>query len=159
MSRKSRFHANAGDEHLRSGGTVASPQRHGRPELNRFAEEARQKLCTYMRTISRSMSCCAWRRRADAAGIVSRMDEAIRNREGRTGRAKSGYGPGHLRPYVGVHGGARGGMKHDVTTTINWPEWPAYGCNSCRPAAHGRGNFSDLSKSHAIALDCMVVAA
>ncbi len=35
----------------------------GDSELNRFAEEARQKLCTYTAHDLRSMSCCAWRRR------------------------------------------------------------------------------------------------
>jgi len=39
-------------------------------------------------------------------------------------------------------------MRHDVTTTINWPEWLVYGWSSGRPvrltSTHERGRVSDL---------------
>jgi len=53
----------------------------GDPELNRFAEEARQKLCTYTAHDLKKHELLRVATAADAAGIVSRMDEAIRNRE------------------------------------------------------------------------------
>jgi hypothetical protein len=49
--------------------------------LNRFAEEARQKLCTYTAHDLKKHELLRVATAADAAGIVSRMDEAIRNRE------------------------------------------------------------------------------
>ena len=53
----------------------------GDPELNRFAEEARQKLCTYTAHDLKKHELLRVATAVDAAGIVSRMDEAIRNRE------------------------------------------------------------------------------
>jgi hypothetical protein len=53
----------------------------GDPELNRFAEEARQKLCTYTAHDLKKHELLRVATAADAAGIVTRMDEAIRNRE------------------------------------------------------------------------------
>jgi hypothetical protein len=53
----------------------------GDPELNRFAEEARQKLCTYTAHDLKKHELLRVATAADAAGIVSRMDEAIRDRE------------------------------------------------------------------------------
>ena len=51
------------------------------PELNRFAEEARQKLCTYTAHDLKKHELLRVATAADAVGIISRMDEAIRNRE------------------------------------------------------------------------------
>jgi hypothetical protein len=51
------------------------------PELDRFAEEARQKLCTHTAHDLKKHESLRVATAADAAGIVSRMDEAIRNRE------------------------------------------------------------------------------
>jgi len=51
------------------------------PELNRFAEEARQKLCTYTAHDLKKHELLRVATAADAAGIVFRMDEAIRHRE------------------------------------------------------------------------------
>jgi hypothetical protein len=53
----------------------------GDPELNRFAEEARQKLCTYTAHDLKKHELLRVVTATEAAGIVSRMDEAIRNRE------------------------------------------------------------------------------
>jgi hypothetical protein len=53
----------------------------GDPELNRFAEEARQKLCTYTARDLKKHELLRVVTATEAAGIVSRMDEAIRNRE------------------------------------------------------------------------------
>jgi hypothetical protein len=53
----------------------------GDPELNRFAEEARQKLCTYTAHDLKKHELLRVATATEAAGIVSRMDEAIRNRE------------------------------------------------------------------------------
>ena len=86
----------------------------GDPELNRFAEEARQKLCTYTAHDLKKHELLRVVTATDAAGIVSRMDEAIRNREAEQAETEARLGPGHLRPYVGVHGGARGGMRHET---------------------------------------------
>jgi hypothetical protein len=53
----------------------------GDPELNRFAEEARQKLCTYTAHDLKKHELLRVVTATEAAGLVSRMDEAIRNRE------------------------------------------------------------------------------
>jgi hypothetical protein len=53
----------------------------GDPELNRFAEEARQKLCTYTAHDLKKHELLRVVTATEAAGIVSRMDETIRNRE------------------------------------------------------------------------------
>ncbi len=53
----------------------------GDPELNRFAEEVRQKLCAYTAHDLKKHELLRMATATDAAGIVSRMDEAIRNRE------------------------------------------------------------------------------
>ena len=49
--------------------------------LDRFAEEARQKLCTYTAHDLKKHELLRVATAADAAGIVSRIDEAIRGRE------------------------------------------------------------------------------
>jgi hypothetical protein len=53
----------------------------GDPELNRFAEEARQKLCTYTAHDLKKHELLRVVTATEAAGLVERMDEAIRNRE------------------------------------------------------------------------------
>jgi hypothetical protein len=53
----------------------------GDPELNRFAEEARQKLCTYTAHDLKKHELLRVATATEAAGLVERMDEAIRNRE------------------------------------------------------------------------------
>jgi hypothetical protein len=53
----------------------------GDPELNRFAEEARQKLCTYTAHDLKKHELLRVATATEAEGLVSRMDEAIRNRE------------------------------------------------------------------------------
>ena len=51
------------------------------PELNRFAEEARQKLCTYTAHDLKKHELLRVATATEAAGLVERMDEAIRSRE------------------------------------------------------------------------------
>jgi threonine synthase len=51
------------------------------PELNRFAEEARQTLCTYTAHDLKKHELLRAATATEAAGLVERMDEAIRNRE------------------------------------------------------------------------------
>ncbi|MGA2889830.1 MAG: hypothetical protein ABSE51_17415 [Terracidiphilus sp.] len=53
----------------------------GDPELKRFAEEARQKLCTYTAHDLKKHELLRVATATEAAGLVSRMDEAIRSRE------------------------------------------------------------------------------
>jgi hypothetical protein len=60
----------------------------GDPELNRFAEEARQKLCTYTAHDLKKHELLRVATAAEAAEIVTRMDEAIRNREAEESEAK-----------------------------------------------------------------------
>ena len=47
-------------------------------------------------------------------------------------------------------------MNHPiVTTNINWPEWPIYGCNSCRPVNYYdylRRQFSGQGRLRSIPL-------
>ena len=58
------------------------------PELSRFAEEARQKLCTYTAHDLKKHELLRVVTATEAAGIVFRMDEAIRNREAEQAEAR-----------------------------------------------------------------------
>jgi hypothetical protein len=53
----------------------------GDADLNRFAEQARQRYAATRRRTSRSMICCAWQRRRMPRRSSLEIDSVLRNRE------------------------------------------------------------------------------
>ena len=88
----------------------------GDADLNRFAEQIKQRLCNYSAQDLKKHDLLRVTTAADAANIVAEMDDVLRGREA----AETADWPDrrrHLHPHVRVHGGARGGMRIETPTS------------------------------------------
>jgi hypothetical protein len=90
----------------------------GDAELNRFAEQIRQRLCGFTAQDLKKHDLLRVAAATDAAEIVAEIDSVLRDREASLPEAGDSIGREHPGPYVCVHGGARGGMRHETPAGI-----------------------------------------